>query len=69
MIMTYEPVILKAQDQFEPARHLIRQAGSEGRRIDQVEADLWGGCCRWDGTCLQAALRAISKGHGPDTGA
>ena len=42
MIMTQEPVILKAQDQFEQVQHFIRQTGSEGRRIDQVESDLWG---------------------------
>jgi hypothetical protein len=42
MIMTQEQVILKAQDQFEQVQHFIRQASSEGRRIDQVESDLWG---------------------------
>jgi len=42
MIMTQEQLILKAQDQFEQVQAFIRQACSEGRRIDEVESDLWG---------------------------
>ena len=42
MIMTQEHEILKAYAQFERMLDLIRQASSEGRRIDQVESDLWG---------------------------
>jgi len=42
MIMTQEQLILKAQDQFEQVQVFIRRACSEGRRIDEVESDLWG---------------------------
>lgn len=42
MIMTQEQAILKAQDQFGDVVDFIRQVSSEGRRIDQVESDLWG---------------------------
>jgi len=41
MIMTQEQLILKAQDQFDQVQDFVRQASSEGRRIDQVESDLW----------------------------
>lgn len=42
MIMTQEQLILKAQNQFDQVQAFIRQACSEGKRIDLVESDLWG---------------------------
>ena len=42
MIMTQEQLILKAQEQFEQVKAFLRQACSAGKRIDQVESDLWG---------------------------
>jgi len=42
MIMTQEQLILKAQNQFDEVQAFIRQACSEGKRIDLVESDLWG---------------------------
>jgi hypothetical protein len=42
MIMTQEQAILKAQEQFAQIQHLVRQAGDTGRRIDQIESELWG---------------------------
>jgi hypothetical protein len=42
MIMTQEQLILKAQDQFEQVKAFVHQACTEGRRLDQVESDLWG---------------------------
>ncbi len=42
MIMTQEQLILKAQDEFEQIKAFVHQACTEGRRIDEVESDLWG---------------------------
>ena len=42
MIMAQEQAILKAQEQFAQIQDFLRQAGGAGRRIDQVESDLWG---------------------------
>jgi hypothetical protein len=42
MIMAQEQAILKAQEQFAQIQDFLRQAGDAGRRIDQVELDLWG---------------------------
>jgi hypothetical protein len=42
MIMAQEQAILKAQEQFVQIQNFLRQAGDAGRRIDQVELDLWG---------------------------
>lgn len=42
MIMTQEQQILKAQAQFAQIQNFLREACSAGRRMDQVEADLWG---------------------------
>ena len=42
MIMTQEQLILKAQEQFKQIEAFVRQACTEGRRIDEVESDLWG---------------------------
>lgn len=42
MIMAQEQALLKAQEQFAQIQDFLRQAGDAGRRIDQVELDLWG---------------------------
>jgi len=42
MIMAQEQAILKAQEQFLQIQDFLRQAGGAGRRLDQVELDLWG---------------------------
>lgn len=41
MMMVQEQAILKAKKQFDQMEAAIRQAASEGQRIDRVERDLW----------------------------
>jgi len=62
MMMTQEQLILKAQDQFEQVQHFIRQACSEGRRIDQVESDLWGQMLQLGRRLLEGYVAGYQQG-------
>lgn len=62
MIMTQEQLILKAQDQFEQVQVFIRQACSQGRRIDQVESDLWGRMLQLGRGLLQSYVAGYRQG-------
>ena len=62
MIMTQEQAILKAQDQFEQAQDVIRQACSAGRRIDQVESDLWGRMLEIGRSLLEGYVAGYEQG-------
>ena len=62
MIMTQEQAILKAQDQFEQAQDVIRQACSAGRRIDHVESDLWGRMLEIGRSLLEGYVAGYEQG-------
>ena len=62
MIMTQEQRILKAQDQFDQAQALIRQACSQGQRIDLVESDLWGRMLEIGRSLLEGYVAGYAQG-------
>jgi hypothetical protein len=62
MIMTQEELILKAQDQFEQVKAFIRQACTEGQRIDAVESDLWGRMLEVGRLMLQGYVAGYHQG-------
>ena len=62
MIMAQEQAILKAQEQFAQIQDFLRQAGSAGRRIDQVELDLWGRMLRLGRQLLEGYVAGYQQG-------
>ena len=62
MIMTQEQLILKAQDQFEQVKAFVHQACTEGRRIDEVESDLWGRMLHVGRLMLQGYVAGYHQG-------
>ena len=62
MIMTQEQLILKAQDQFQQVTNLIRRACSEGRRLDEVESDLWGQMLQLGQRLLEGYVAGYQQG-------
>ena len=63
MIMTQEQLILKAQDQFEQVKAFVHQACTEGRRIDEVESDLWGRMLHVGRLMLQGYVAGYHQGQ------
>ena len=69
MIMTQEQLILKAQEQFEQVKAFLRQACSAGKRIDQVESDLWGQMLQTGRLLLEGYVAGHHQGDlGPTLG-
>lgn len=69
MIMTQEQLILKAQEQFEQVGAFLRQACSAGKRIDQVESDLWGRMLQMGRLLLEGYVAGYHQGDlGPTLG-
>ena len=62
MIMAQEQAILKAQEQFAQIQDFVRQAGGAGRRIDQVESDLWGRILQLGGQLLEGYVAGYRQG-------
>jgi hypothetical protein len=66
MIMSQEQEILKAQAQFDQIAELVRRSTRDGRRIDEVEGDLWRSLLQMGLTLLEGFV----EGHGDgDVGA
>ncbi len=62
MIMTQERSILKAKDQLDQVADLVRQAGQDHRRIDQVEGELWQQMQQIGRSLLQAFVEGQDRG-------
>jgi hypothetical protein len=62
MIMTQEQQILKAQEQFAQIEDFIREACSMGRRMDEVESDLWGQMLQLGRCLLEGYVAGYQQG-------
>jgi hypothetical protein len=62
MIMAQEQAILKAQEQFVQIQDFLRQASVAGRRIDQVELDLWGRMLQLGRQLLEGFVAGYQQG-------
>jgi hypothetical protein len=62
MIVAYEQAFLKAQQQWQAIEAFVEQAASDGRRIDQVERELFGQLLAVGHTLLSAFVAAAGDG-------
>ncbi len=62
MIMTQEQAILKAQEKFEQITMSIRQASTEGQRIDYVESALWDNMLQLGRLMLEGYVAGYQQG-------
>ena len=67
MIMAQEREFLKAQQQLQALVEFVRQAGTDGERIDQVERGLFQGLLSLGKTLLEAFVAAQGDGDRGET--